>query len=194
MFRTRILLPIIAFAIACLGACSHSESESLSDSKLGLIDADVNSRDTEFKQRAPQNDQKPGSGKLLDRSFENAPPLIPHTVTGFLPIKADNNICQSCHMPNKVAKSGAIAISSTHFLSLRPKPKLVNGVYTLPPQDSIIQIDLKHFNTLYYNCTQCHVPQSEVTVDIENLFTPEFRDEFGLHKSELKSHLHEGVH
>ena len=34
-------------------------------------------------------------------------------------IKIDNNICMSCHMPDKAIETGAIPISHTHFFNLR---------------------------------------------------------------------------
>ena len=46
----------------------------------------------------------PGASKRFQRAFENSPPLIPHDLTGMLPVAETNNMCVNCHMP-KVARS-----------------------------------------------------------------------------------------
>ena len=42
--------------------------------------------------------EAPGANAVLERSFENAPPLIPHNLDDMLPITTDNNMCLSCHI------------------------------------------------------------------------------------------------
>lgn len=184
----------LAFVAFVLFACSSDrENATIDEDKLGIIDADVESEETNLKGKALVADLRPGESELIERSFENAPPLIPHTTDGFLPIKMDNNICITCHLPDKAKETGAVPVSETHFMTLRPQPKLVNGKYVLPKHDSLVQVEIGKLNNLYFNCSQCHVPQTNVTVDIENLFSAEFREEFGLKKSGLKTKVYEGV-
>ena len=89
-----------------------------------------------------------------------SPPLIPHTTAGFFPIKRDNNICLSCHLPEAAKTSGATVISPTHFLQVRENPHLENGVYSMQNEDQVNTTELDKLNTLFFNCNQCHVPQS----------------------------------
>ena len=63
----------------------------------------------------------------------------------------------------------------------------------MPENKGINRQKLEDMNMAYYNCSQCHVPQTEITAHIENHFTPEFRDEFGLEKSNLEKNLEEGI-
>lgn len=186
---------------ACLGmcmmliaGCQGNRSESyIDEDELGIIDASVRSEDTHLSEKAEYGNLQPGQAGTLERSFENAPPLIPHTTSGFFPIKKENNICLSCHMPEMTEQSGAIAIPATHFTSLRPQMVEVDGVLQFVEEDKVHIQDMNKLNHAYFNCSQCHVPQAEVTVDIENLFSPEFREEFGLERSSLREKLREGV-
>ena len=185
---------ILTFVIILFTGChGNKNNEYIEENKLGIIDASVKSEETNLKEKAEYDNIQPGKAEKIDRAFENAPPLIPHTTTGFLPIKMENNICFSCHMPDKVEKSGAVAIPATHFTSLRPKMVEVDGILQFEQEQDVQIQALDSVNHAYFNCTQCHVPQTNVTVNIENLFTPEFREEFGLTKSSLKDKLKEGV-
>ena len=189
------ILIIATLSLYILVSCQDNRrsKEYIDEDRLGIIDADVKSEDTNLSEKPKYSASKPGEGERIDRAFENAPPLIPHTVNGFLPIKRENNICLTCHLPDKAEESGAVPISKTHFANWRPQPALVNGVYELPASDSLTNQNIEQLNNQYFNCSQCHVPQAKVNVDIENLFTPEFRQEFGLEKSNLDDKVNEGI-
>lgn len=174
-------------------ACQSPKETKIDEDKLGFIDADLNSDETNFKMKADFSTDKPEVGITIERSFENAPPMIPHTTVGFFPIKMDNNICLSCHMPDKVEESGAREISKTHFQSWRPQLKLVNGKYVNPEDAEMFVENREKLNNAYFNCSQCHAPQANVTINIENLFTREFRETFGIKESNLNKNVSEGV-
>ncbi len=181
------------FLLFTLGCHGNKNEGYIEEDKLGLIDASVKSEETNLKEKADYANLQPGKAETIDRAFENAPPLIPHTTIGFFPIKMKNNICFSCHLPDKIEKSGAVAIPATHFTSLRPEMVEVDGILQFEEEEDVHIQELDTTNFAYFNCSQCHVPQTDVTVDIENLFTPEFREEFGLEKSDLSEKLIEGV-
>ena len=176
-------------SILLTAACSQSGVE---DDKLGFIDADVKNENTNFVSKARFGDYLPGNSAMLNRSFENAPPLIPHTTKGFLPITKKRNVCLSCHLPEKAKKVGAVPLSKTHFFNIRPKLVLVNGVYQNPKDVVTIQ-KLKKLNNAYFNCSQCHAAQTNVSIDIKNLFSPEFRKDLSDHQSDLKNKINEGL-
>jgi len=187
------ILIITTLGLLIFVSCQNNKRTNnyIDENKLGIIDADVKSEDTNLSEKPKYGDSKPGDGERIDRAFENAPPLIQHTLNGFLPIKRDNNICLTCHLPDKAKESGAVEISKTHFANWRPQPVLVDGVYVI--SDSLTNQNTDQLNNQYFNCSQCHVPQAKVSVDIENLFTPEFRQEFGLEKSNLDDKVNEGI-
>ena len=174
-------------------ACQQPKETKIDEDKLGFIDADLDSDETNFKMKADFNVDKPAAGNTIERAFENAPPMIPHTTAGFFPIKMDNNICLSCHMPDKVKESGAREISKTHFQSWRPGLKEENGKYSNHDNSEVFIEKMDELNNAYFHCSQCHVPQANVTINIENMFTREFRETFGIKESDLKEKVNEGI-
>ena len=68
-----------------------------------------------------------------------------------LPVRANANKCLSCHGRQFTTQSQAPMISITHF------------------QDRAGQV-LASVSPRRYFCTQCHVPQTEVELMVENRF------------------------
>lgn len=180
-------------------ACSHentdnaqlSENESYNDATTDeLLGSDVALGDMpEYSNDAP------GASERFDRSFENAPPLIPHNTEGFFPITAKNNICLTCHMPDKAVVSKAVPLPQSHFTNFRPDIKNENGVYKVQTeQNEVHKESLDHLNTAFYSCNQCHVPQTNNKITlVENNFTPEFRTEMSKRNSNFFDVVEEGV-
>lgn len=190
MIRIGLILMVVVF----LFSCSHESSNNFIDEdELGFIDADLSSDDTYLKEKAKYADSQPGKTAEINRSFENAPPLIPHSTKGFFPIKIHNNICLSCHLPENAKETGARELSKTHFMNWRPKPEETDGLFSIAANDSVATKRFEKLNNSYFNCSQCHVPQTNVTVNIENLFTAKFREEFGIEQSSLNKNVNEGI-
>ncbi|MBE2984882.1 nitrate reductase cytochrome c-type subunit [Campylobacter sp. RM9344] len=156
-----------------LSACAVS-NKSISDTDMGfrgdLTNDNIAARDINYSA------EPAGMSKKFDRSFENAPPFIPHDLEGLVPITKDMNMCVTCHMPEFAADSGATPIPASHLYDLRNKTDL-KGI----------------LHDERFNCTTCHVSQADVKVPIKNNFTPEFRDANGSAKSNLLDILNEGV-
>jgi nitrate reductase (cytochrome), electron transfer subunit len=191
MVKISILVLMLMLMVAC--GNDDGNSQEIDEDKLGFIEADVESEETNLKNKAVFVDYTPGTAPKFDRAFENAPPMIPHTTEGFFPIKVDNNICLSCHTPELAEDVGAIPMPETHFASLRPKLIKEGDKYVMPENSKVTVKELKEFNTAYFSCSQCHAPQADITVDIKNLFTPEFRAKLGKEKSNLKEKVKEGI-
>lgn len=192
---TKRLILLLVFAVVLFSCAENKKNENtlIDEDKLGFIDADVESEDTNLKSMAEYGTDVPGQSETMERAFENAPPLIPHTTLNFFPITRDNNICFSCHLPERVEETGAVPISPTHFTNLRPEMEEKAGIYYTTFDGKLAMSESKNFNNAYFNCSQCHVPQADVTVNIENLFTPEFRDVLARDKSQLKDKISEGI-
>jgi len=118
----------------------------------------------------------PGSSKKIERTFENSPPMIPHDITGMLPIAVEGNLCMGCHMPDEAVRSGATAIPRSHLM------KLAKG------EDLHGKLDHERFN-----CMECHVPQVEGAIPVENTFKGGFKDKKSKSRSNLVDTLNEGV-
>ncbi|MCL3781633.1 nitrate reductase cytochrome c-type subunit; periplasmic nitrate reductase electron transfer subunit [Prolixibacteraceae bacterium JC049] len=187
---------IILLLLAIIFGCETKQKSitEIDEDQMGFIVADVESEDTNLPGKAEFIVTNPGQSELIERSFENAPPMIPHTTEGFFPIKKANNICLSCHLPAVADSVGAVPVSDTHFASLRPKMVLKDGKYQFEePTEKVFKKDLKHLNNSYFNCGQCHAPVAKVKVDITNLFTPEFRSKLDKQKSTLNKRVDEGA-
>jgi len=124
--------------------------------------------------RYPSN--VPGTSRRIERSFENAPPLIPHDIADMLPIKRGENLCVSCHMPDVAAGMGATPVPRSHLTDLRTGKNLGGKLY--PGR---------------YYCTQCHVPQAKLQPLVQNGFQREFRKKESSYNSNLMENLNEGV-
>jgi len=169
------------------------------DVELGLrksgLNGAVNIPEAKYDRPAP------GAAKRFARSYVNAPPLIPHSVDGLLPITVKNNACLGCHMPDVAKSMGATPIPESHFTDFRPSTKLVNGKVVKDGKVVANATDikiakfkkLKKLNPARYNCSQCHVPQANVKPLVGNTFKPEFTSKDLMEKSNLLKVIDEGV-
>jgi len=120
--------------------------------------------------------KEPGKSKRIERAFENSPPLIPHDLTGMLPIAETNNACLTCHMPEHAKSLGATPLPKSHFV------------------DMDTGLDLKgSLDGKRYPCMQCHVPQVNIPEPIKNQFKADFRSKKSRTSSDLLDTLNEGV-
>lgn len=191
----KTLLFVMILSAMIIGCNSgDSKSDWMADENIDMSTDMIMSDDSPLTDMPEYSKVRGGESEVIDRSFENAPPLIPHKVAGLLPISIDNNMCLRCHLPEKAGNFEAIPMPKTHFTSYRPMVIEMDGVYrVVADPNQVVETDLDHFNGAMFNCSQCHVPQANVTVDIDNLFTPEFRNNSARTKSNLKDDMGEGV-
>jgi nitrate reductase (cytochrome), electron transfer subunit len=84
------------------------------------------------------------------RNYPEQPPVIPHSTEGYeVSIRA--NKCLSCHARTRIHESQAPMISITHFIDR-------DGQF------------LASISPRRYFCTECHVPQHNVRVPVDNEF------------------------
>src|SRR5262245_35303965 len=84
------------------------------------------------------------------RNYPEQPPLIPHSTEGY-EVSIQGNKCLSCHARSRTRDSPAPILSITHFSDR-------DGQF------------LASISPRRYFCTQCHVPQHNVKVPVENEF------------------------
>lgn len=193
---------VVLLAVA-MAACNSGNEKSgsdgfVSEESLGLRKTDLYSETSTTGDAGLFNAAAPGQSELMERSFENAPPLIPHTTEGFLPIKTSLNMCLTCHDPKFAEATKSTPIPKSHFMDFRPEIKEVNGIVVAYQDDengnTVTEKDLgdKLANTRY-NCSQCHVPQANITVELKNNFQADFRNEELKSKSNFADVVDEGV-
>ena len=89
------IMALGALCAAFLAACALN-NPSISDSQIGLRNVDLlDDKDVVLKD-INYTKEPAGMAKRFDRSFENAPPFIPHDTEGLVPITKDSNMCVTC--------------------------------------------------------------------------------------------------
>jgi len=178
---------------------------TVSEAALGLRKTTLYNEDKTSGTKADYNRPSPGSSTRFERAYRDAPPMIPHSVEGLLPVTKMNNQCLGCHLPEVAPSVGSTPIPETHFTNYRPHTLMKEGFvvkggkmigYDLINTADIKLAKAKKSDTLYlgrFNCTQCHAPQSKMKTSVANTFRPDFgNDEMKAHSS-LVDVINEGV-
>ncbi len=192
------LIAMTALSVMALSVSAAEKvipDEELGLRKTSLFEEKVTPPNAEYTKAAP------GTAKKFERSYTNAPPLIPHSVEGLLPITRNNNQCLGCHMPNVAKGVGATPIPPSHFTDFRPKTTLdkkgevVKEGKVIKNTTDIVTVAhrMKKLSPARFNCSQCHVPQANVKPLVENTFKPVFTDPALKSKSNLIEVIDEGV-
>ena len=201
MKKWTIFMVLVVFTTiwACSGNKKEEDKQQAvtenNDKDLGLVSADVADNEKDLLGDMPTySKDAPGSAQTLERSFENAPPLIPHSTEGLVPITKDNNMCITCHMPDVAKAMKATPVPESHLTKYRPDVKPTTGKIDVEASKKVVEKDLHgKLDMSRYNCTQCHVPQANVDVAVQNKFEAVFRDKSLEKKSNLSSNIDEGV-
>ena len=178
---------------------------TVSELALGLRKTDLYSESKTHGEKADYDRPAPGSSTRFERAYKDAPPMIPHSVEGLLPITKMNNQCLGCHLPEVAPAVGSTPIPATHFTNYRPETKLKDG--EVVKEGKVVGKELKNVSdiklaktkksdTIYqgrFNCTQCHAPQSKMQTAVANTFRPDFGNDEEKARSSLLDHMNEGV-
>jgi cytochrome c-type protein NapB len=167
-----ILVLILSFGSSTVLAQGKIKTEE----ELGIRHESLSDEEKVMPAHGEYSEAEPGKSKLLGRAFENSPPLIPHDLTGMLPIAVTNNACLNCHMPEPALSIGATSMPKSHFFDMATGTDLKG------------KMDGKRFN-----CMQCHVPQVNIPEAIKNTFKADFRSKKSRTSSDLLDKLNEGV-
>lgn len=142
---------MIVALLALAGGSALAAEKGLSEEQMGLsrtsVQADGVPDAFEYRQADPF------SAGVLPRAYVGAPPQVPHSLDGLLPITRDSNACVSCHQqPAQVGK------------------KKVKGQPTPLPKSHYTDVRNNALHMGRYNCTQCHTPQADVKNLVGNTF------------------------
>ena len=178
--------------------------KTVSELALGLRKTDLYSEEKNTEgDKADYDRPAPGASTNFERAFRDAPPMIPHSVEGLLPITKMNNQCLGCHLPEVAESVGATAIPLSHFTNYRPETHMEKGKVLKEGKalsgsnTSDVKIaKTRKGDTIYqarFNCTQCHAPQSKMATSVANTFRPDFDDKTYKAHSSLADAMNEGV-
>jgi len=173
MFSKRTLITVAMFGAILITGCATKNL--ISEESLGLRKTDIYTEKTTVGELTTYTKVAAGEAKVYKRAYENAPPMIPHDIEGLVPITTDNNSCLGCHDPMVASSIGATSVPKSHMYDMRKHTVL----------DTV--------SNARYNCTQCHVPQSNNEPLVKNTFQPDFLSKESMHKSNLLKVLNEGV-
>lgn len=178
---------------------------TVSEAALGLRKTDIYSEEKTSGIKADYDRPSPGASTRFERAYRDAPPMIPHSVEGLLPITKMNNQCLGCHLPEVAPSVGSTPIPETHFTNYRPVTAMNDGYvvkegkivgYDIQNTSDIKLAKAKKSDTLYqgrFNCTQCHAPQSKTKTAVANTFRPDFGNDNMKAHSSLLDTMNEGV-
>ena len=169
-------LVVIAILFGAGIAMADKKEKAKSEEDMGLRKESIYEEEKVKPGHGEYSKAEPGKSKKIERAFENSPPLIPHDLTGMLPIAETNNMCLNCHMPDVAKGLGATALPKSHFIDMETGKDLKG------------KLDGKR-----YPCMQCHVPQVNIPEPIKNRFKADFRSKKSRTSSNLIDSLNEGV-
>jgi len=168
-------------------ATSQADAKAtITEESLGLRKTDLYSEDGTSASKTEYRTAGAGSSNKINRAFQDAPPMIPHDVSGFLPITKGNNACIGCHAPEVAPAMGATPLPASHFLDMRPKHNFDGKLFTKSIDNYKNETDVKkltHLSSARFNCSQCHAPQSQGNLAVENTFQANFIREDGASRS-----------
>jgi len=147
---------IVAAAVLMLIGCVPTEP-SVNEDDLGLSKTSVFETPDPIVPSTTAND--PGENATQAAYFSESPPVIPHRIEEFLPIRIDENLCMECHdAPDRIGETleegEAVPAPASHYTDLRNKP------------DEVTQTMIG----ARFTCTHCHAPQADVDPLVANTY------------------------
>ena len=184
-----------AVAAPVQAAQMSKPAADVTEASLGLRKTNLYTEDCTSAQKTEYRTAAAGSSAKMARAFQDAPPMIPHDTTGMLPIKIGNNQCVSCHTPPGIM--GATPIPESHFTDFRPHHKMVNGTFVKVVDNYKNDVAIRkteHLQGARFNCSQCHAPQSQGNLAVENTFEAQYTSKDGAsHSSWTGGKLTDGL-
>ena len=172
------LLALSVFTAGCVG------NNTVSEESLGLRKTDLYSETSETVGHMTKYGSTPaGSSTKFARAYQDAPPMVPHSVEGMLPITINNNQCKTCHVDSAPYDKTIPSVPPSHFTNFRPASYAVSGVNT--SSEDLSHVSIKKENKLVgarFNCSQCHAPQAE-GLAVESNFEATYTKKDGATKS-----------
>lgn len=175
--------------VGCYDNASPGQNEVakpvIDETEIGLRKTDLFSEQQVKPDETQYSESMAGSGHKFKRAFQDAPPMIPHSVEGMLPVQINNNQCVSCHAPEVASSLGALPYPESHMIDFRPKHKFDGQKFEKAVDPMKNEVSIKKISQLSgsrFNCTLCHAPQSKGEL-VHNNFDPDFTTKDGAEKS-----------
>jgi cytochrome c-type protein NapB len=156
----KLILISSAVAFAFFAGCSTPSNNTTNTASnktvkvTGIRKTDLNAGSENLpvvKYNAPA--PIPGKVKPYKTSYVTAPPMIPHSIAGMVPITVGHNMCLNCHDRNNAKALGVVPMPKDHYVDNFEGDKKIHRVA----------------GSRYF-CTTCHAPQANIPVAVENKF------------------------
>jgi len=190
---SKITIGLVTAALLMVGCAEKAKpasktkvSQVVTEASLGLRKTDLYTEDSTIASKTQYRGAQASTSSKIKRAFQDAPPMIPHDTTGMLPIKISDNRCIGCHMPDVAGSMGATPIPVSHFTNFRPHNMVKDGVFKKEVDNYKNEVAIKettHLQGARFNCTQCHAPQSQGNLAVENTFEAVYSQKDGAEKS-----------
>lgn len=144
MKKTTTIIALALLCAAILGCVGVQQLQTMRG-------ADVPESDQAPQDLAYQG-KRPGELKLIERTFEGQPPLIPHSITNYEEITATENPCIECHISNDFKGKKMPRVSNSHLVAA-------------PSANAEPVLSMNR-----WQCNSCHVPQVDANPLVENSF------------------------
>jgi cytochrome c-type protein NapB len=144
--KKAIIVTVAVLGPAFIGSVSHIPAVSAEEG-LTTLRGEASLPATSTPPRLPRQKIQEGS---FDRAWKEQPPLVPHRFEKY-EIDLKVNQCLRCHDRPYYKQEGATEISDSHYMGRDGKK-----------QDTI--------SGGRWFCTQCHVPQADLSPLVENIF------------------------
>ena len=197
---TILLSGLLGFTLFITGCVENTNATpdkvakpTVTEESLGLRKTGLYGETTTTSSKTEYINTAPGESTTFKRAFQDAPPMISHSVEGMIPIKIDSNQCLSCHMPKMAAMVNATAIPKSHFTNFRPSTHMIDGeivksgrVIQNTSSEQLENVSISRQGDLVgarFNCTQCHAPQSQGNLAVENNFEADYTHTSGATRS-----------
>ena len=206
MIRKSLMIACSMVALISIGCAASSNAEAVtsvgtasneSAQSLSLRKGDAFSESDMVAAKTTYSDKAPGTSTRIERAFQDAPPMIPHSVEGLLPITTANNTCIGCHMPEVAPAMKATPIPKSHFVNFRPKHNFDGKQFTKVIDNQKNEVAISEASTKLsmsrFNCSQCHAPQSTGALAVENTFEGVFSAKDGKTASSWYEHMNDDL-
>ena len=148
----RVVLAMLWSACAACGSAQQPRRahSTVLDRRLGLSNTSV--AEAPILDVYAYGGKSPGESTRLARAYAGAPPLIPHSLDGLLPITRDGNACLVCHGTPGSASEDLPPAPPSHFVDMRSAP----------------DVHRKEVAGARWVCTSCHIPQTNAPTLVVN--------------------------
>jgi cytochrome c-type protein NapB len=144
----RRALPALMIVACAVAGCAQQPprggraGRGIPDRQLGLSKTSVT--EAPVSGVYVHSDKSPGESERLPRPYDGAPPLIPHSTDGLLPITRESHACVVCHGTPGPPSDDPPPAPFSHFVDQRNAPEV--------RRNEVVGAR--------WMCTSCHVPQT----------------------------------